>query len=197
MRLICVTAGIVGALIGAAGQSACAFELEFVAESGAHRAAAAQYQKIWQEDGARIVDELSRATGVGLDDKRIRVMVREAIGRSGVSGQPMILRASYPKPTRRATLVHELAHRYLIQLESDTEYSDVHFPLSLLLYEVWSNLWSEEFARTQAEVGSARSKRYRQAWNRVLSMSDQDRTRIWNDYVSGRPAQAAVPNPAP
>lgn len=195
--MVRVATGLFGALISVAGQPSEVLELEFIAASERGEAAAAEYRQIWCEDGARIVEALSEATGVTLGEKRIRVVVREAVSRSGVSGQPMVLRSSYPESTKRATLVHELAHRFLSQLDSDTKYTDVHFPLSLLLYEVWSELWGEDFARAQAEVESRRSQRYRLAWDWILSMSGHDRAQKWEDYVSGLPVHPVSENPTP
>ncbi len=198
MRLVRLALVVVGVLIGLVyGPAAFALEIEFIADDEGHRAAAVEYREIWRDDGARILEALDQATGVTLGEERIRVIVREAISRSGVAGQPMSLRASYPEPTKRATLVHELAHRYLLQLDSDTQYTDIHFPLSLLLYEVWTELWGEGFARIQAEVESRRSQRYRQAWDWALSLSDEERWHTWSDYASGRPARAVPAKPAP
>jgi len=196
MRRIREAVIVVGFLIGmGVAPEAFALEIEFIGDDDGGRAAAAEYREIWREDGARILEALDRATGVRLGKERIRIIVREGISRSGVAGQPMYLRASYPLHTKRATLVHELAHRYLLKLGSDTQYGDIHFPLSILLYKVWSGLWGEGFAQSQAKVESRRASRYRQAWNWALSMSDDERSRIWNEYVSGRPARAVPEQP--
>ncbi|WP_376691222.1 hypothetical protein [Wenzhouxiangella sp. EGI_FJ10409] len=161
MRLTQVVVVLVAALIGlTARPAAFALEVEFVADPEVHRPAAEEYREIWREDGARILEALRDATGVRLREKHIRIIVYEGISRSGRAGRPMYLRASYPASTKRATLVHELAHRYLVRLDSETIYSDIHFPLSLLLFQVWSDLWGEDFARTQASVESSRAQRY-------------------------------------
>ena len=43
----------------------------------------------------------------------IRAIVYEGISNSGYKRIPMRMRASYPPDTKRATLVHELAHRLI------------------------------------------------------------------------------------
>lgn len=173
------------------GQVAFALDLEFVAASADYRTAADEYREIWSEDGDRIVRGLNEETGLTLGESRIRVIVHEGISRSGLGDRPMRLRASYPTETKRATLVHELGHRYLVVLDSDTRYSDVHYPLSLLLHRVWSDLWGEAFAQEQAQVETERSSRYRRAWDWTLSMPEKERTAKWQEFINGAQAQSS------
>ena len=151
-------------------------ELEFKAVDAAYAKDASDYSNIWRESGSLIVSELEGATGASLDEQRIEVIVFEGMSRSGGASEPMKLRASYAADVKRATLVHELGHRYLDAAGIEPGcVAEVHDVLSLVLFGVWANLWGEKFALEQAAVESERSERYRQSWAKVLPLSAQER----------------------
>ena len=156
--------------------SASAFTLRFVPEADGHAAAAGDYRSIWSADGERIVESLDRLTHASLGDEAIRVVVFEGVSESGVAGRPMKLRASYGLDTKRATLVHELVHRYLSARGFDPRcVSDEHDLVSPIVAEAWIALWGHEFAEEQAAVERARSGRYRKAWTGVLELTPEAR----------------------
>ena len=138
-----------------------------------------EYERIWREDGARIVAALERRTGVSLPQDRVRVIVHEASSRSGGGRSPMHLRASYDFEVKRGTLVHELAHRYLDELRLSRDDLSIHQQLNLILIPVWRDLWGESFLAPQVRVESRWSADYRHAWNWALSLSEQERATMW------------------
>jgi hypothetical protein len=88
----------------------------FVPESDRFAGAAEEYTAIWQREGSRIVAAMEQISGFRFDsppyaDTAITAIVFEGVSNSGYRDRPMRLRASYPEPTKRATLVHELGHR--------------------------------------------------------------------------------------
>src|ERR1700741_3485835 len=86
--------------------------VNFTASADTFRDATDEYRAIWASEGARIVAAMERPTGLGFEPGPIEVSIYEGVSFSGSrNGRPMQLRASYPEPTKRATLVHELAHR--------------------------------------------------------------------------------------
>lgn len=150
--------------------------LEFSAQSGEYQAAADEYAAIWAADGERIVTLLERATHVTLPDGKIKVIVFEGVSNSGSAGGAMYLRASYPYAVKQATVVHELAHRYIVALDLKKRcFEDVHEVLALVLSEVWGQLWGSSFVEAQAAVEAARSERYRRAWVEVPEMTPSTR----------------------
>lgn len=163
-------------LFAAPASHAAATRLEFSPQRAEHQAAADEYAAIWATDGSRIVDLLEEIVGATLPDPLIQVIVFEDVSSSGQSGKPMYLRASYPYDVKQATLVHELAHRYMDALDVKFAcYSDVHEPLALVLAEAWGQLWGRSFVEAQSGVEAARSERYRRAWAGVMDKTPRAR----------------------
>ena len=160
------------------GNSASALSLSFEPADARFEAATQEYREIWSAHGARIEKLLEEATGASLSSERISVVVFEGISSSGEDGKPMRMRASYAPAVKRATLVHELTHRYLDALNLDlTCFDDIHDVVSLVLVGVWEELWGREFVEEQAEVEIALSTRYAEAWAGVLEMNGEERAR--------------------
>ena len=161
---------MIGLALAFVGTEARSVELAFRPLDSRFDAAAQEYVAIWQSDGARIVAALDTASGVTLPPHRIDVVVYEGMSRSGRTGESMYLRASNPRDTKRAVLVHELAHRYVAALELDPRcFDDVHDVIAPLLIDVWTELWGEAFLTAQATVESGYSERYRRAWGVALA----------------------------
>ncbi len=149
---------------------------EFVASAPEFEVATDSYTRLWTTEGPRIIEALQRYSGVSLPDQRIRVIVFEGVSRSGQRHEPLWIRASYPEDTKRATLVHELLHRYLDEVDGlETCYPEIHDIMSIMLFDIWSELYGTPFATRQAEVESNRSARYRKSWSHALSLSQVER----------------------
>lgn len=175
MRPAAVLLALAG-LLFANWSRAQAVELEFIASSPAFEAATSEYRSIWQQEGHRIVDALHRYSAAQIPDRHIRVIVFEGVSNSGRSGGPLRLRASYPEPVKRATLSHELLHRYVDQVPGLRScYPEIHDIMAVVLFEVWSELWGHQFAIEQAQVESERSERYRTSWSRALALAEVER----------------------
>lgn len=163
-------------LVVACGGHADAMTLTFSPQRPQFQAAADEYAAIWAADGPRIVQALERSTGIALPELTIEVRVFEGVSHSGSAGGPMYLRASYPFAVKQATVVHELAHRYVDALDLQPScFQDVHQLLALILAEVWGQLWGGDFVRVQAAVESARLERYRNAWAGVVEATPSAR----------------------
>jgi hypothetical protein len=94
----------------------------------------------------------------------------------------MLLRASYPPETKRATLVHELAHR----LAADVPFkSDHHELIFLFVYDVWVDLWGQEFADQQVRIEGLRKGivDYEGMWKRALARSAAERAQRLQDIL--------------
>ena len=110
-------------------------------------------RSIWEADGARIVEAMERLTGLEFETGPVNVIVYEGTSFSGYQDVPMRMRASYPRSTKQATLVHELAHRLISELVPGTFEPSIIF---LFVYDAWVELWGSEFANHEVEVESAR-----------------------------------------
>jgi hypothetical protein len=161
-------------------------QIDFQPESGRFNAATEEYREIWRTEGARISAALEAATGLEMEAGPIKAIVFEGISNSGYKWKPMRMRASYPPDTKRATLVHELAHRLIADLSSwDLEEHPIIF---LFVYDVWVKLWGQEFADEQVAVESERRGRYdyESAWRDALALGPDGRARRWAQFVAER-----------
>ena len=149
----------------------------FTAQSDSFTAAAREYTTIWNREGARIIAAMEQATGIRFDsppyaDTAITAVVFEGVSNSGYRERPMMMRASYPEATKRATLVHELGHRLQIGVAGN---EDEHEVLFLWLYDVWTTLWGKQFADEQVIVERARRGPYPRAWDAALALNANER----------------------
>jgi hypothetical protein len=158
-------------------QPASAVRISFTPESDNFTAAATEYTALWKREGPGIIAAMERVSGIRFDsppyaDTAITAIIFEGASSSGFRDKPMRLRASYPEPTKRATLVHELGHRLQIGV-AGTE--DEHEVLFLWVYDVWVALWGKQFADEQVLVEKARRGPYPRAWDAALALSASER----------------------
>ena len=101
----------------------------------------------------------------------------------------MKMRASYSADTKKATLIHEIGHRHISQLEKRPEGIDEHSVLFLILYDIWVELYGEKVANEQVEVEKARRGPYPAAWNYALSMTKKEREKKFREIINqnGKP----------
>ena len=158
--------------------------LTFVAQSDSFAAATAEYERIWRDEGARIVRTMEDAAGVAFRDSAVTVIVYEGISLSGFRDSPMRMRASYSSDTKRATLVHELGHRLQSGLFRREE--EEHGPLFLWLYDAWVALYGKEFADAQVAVEKRRGGPYPKAWDDALALTPSDRAAAWKRIIAER-----------
>jgi hypothetical protein len=162
-------------------------QIDFQPESPRYAAAAEEYQAIWRAEGDRITSALEDATGLRMEPGPIRAIVYGGISNSGYrQWVPMRMRASYPPDTKRATLVHELAHRLISGYVGKNE--DDHPVIFLFVYDVWVKLWGREFADEQVEVEGQRTGRYDYAgaWRTALALGPEIRAQRWSDFLARR-----------
>jgi len=157
--------------------------MDFKASADSFSAATDEYRAIWAEEGPRMVAAMERISGLRFEKGPIRVSVYEGVSYSGErGGRPMQLRASYPSATKRATLVHELAHR----LASDVRVPfDHHELIFLFVYDVWVDLWGQAFADEQVIVESKRVGLvdYAGIWKKALALPAADRAQRLKDLI--------------
>jgi hypothetical protein len=157
--------------------------VNFTASAEAFHAATDEYRDIWATEGSRIVAAMERATGLRFEPGPIEVSVYEGTSYSGErGGKPMLLRASYAPETKRATLVHELAHR----LAADVPFKgDHHNLIFLFVYDVWVELWGQPFADQQVRIEGLRKGivDYEGTWKRTLALPAAERARLLQEIV--------------
>jgi hypothetical protein len=165
-------------------------KITFVAQSDSFAAAAAEYQRLWAAEGARIIEAMERVAGLSFVhpqfvDTAIVAHVLEGVSNSGYRNEsPMVLRASYPPDTKKATLIHELGHRLMEGLFRRDE--EEHGPLFLWVYDVWIDLYGKEFADAQVIVEKRRRGPYPAAWDAATALSPAERVARWRELLAER-----------
>jgi len=159
--------------------------LEFTPQTPQFAAAAEEYRQIWAAEGPRIVAAMEKATNLRFSPAPVRVVVYEGTSFSGDERRPMQLRASYPSNTKKATLVHELAHRLIGTLALPENFEE-HPTIFLFVYDVWTTLWGTEFADAEVIVESGRRGLYdyEGAWKAALAMSASERAAKFSEFAA-------------
>jgi hypothetical protein len=139
-------------------------------------AAADEYRRVWEAEGARIVAALEAATGLTFPQTPIEMIVREGAPMTAYNGRTIRLRAGYSPLYKKATLVHELGHRLSFLLPRDPELDD-HRLLYLFLYDVWTDLYGQAFADRMVAIERRIPGRYDYdaAWTWALAMTREQR----------------------
>jgi hypothetical protein len=175
--------------VALAQATAASLQVNFTASADSFKAATEEYRAIWAKEGSRIVAAMERLSGLRFEKGPIGASVYEGVSYSGApGGPPMVLRASYPEPTKRGTLVHELAHR----LASDVRVPfDHHELIFLFVYDAWVDLWGQAFADEQVAVESKRTGLvdYASIWKKTLAIPASERPRRLQQFIEqyGKP----------
>ncbi|HEY5722381.1 MAG TPA: hypothetical protein VIT45_08665 [Allosphingosinicella sp.] len=139
-------------------------------------AGAAEYARIWESDGPRIVAALESASGLRFPDGRaIEANVSGARPMMSYDGRSMRLRAGYSPDYKKATLVHELGHGLAFLLPRGD--LDDHRLLYLFLYDAWTDLYGRDFADRMAAIERRipGGYDYDAAWAWALSQTREER----------------------
>lgn len=144
-----------------------------------------EYRDIWLEYGDAILAAFTTVTGLEFTEDNMKIEVYEGVSNSGQKGTPMKLRASYDKDVKLGTLIHELGHRLLFQIENRSSL-DEHQILFLFLYDVWEKVKGKEFA--DGMVGVEKQRKgiydYEKTWDWTLSKSSEERKLLWREILS-------------
>ena len=142
------------------------------------------YREIWNEYGEHIVASLEARTCMPFAEPYVSATVAEAVSHSGGPEHAMRLRASYLRDIKQSTLVHELGHRHLWQLEERLEDVDGHMTLYLVLDRVWADVWGEAFAEARIENEAAWDEDYAEAWTWARALAPEQRAELWNELLA-------------
>ena len=144
-----------------------------------------RYEEIWRREGGKIVKKIEEASGLKFKESCINAIV--FVAKLPSRSCPLSLGANLTDERKLAVLIHELCHRILAaneigllknQFQSEQERTyEVHKVLNLFLYDIWSDLYGEDFAKrnVEAEIGLKTSQIYKKAWKWALSMSREKR----------------------
>ena len=145
--------------------------------------AANEYALIWREEGNRILDVIQKVTNLTFIESRIAAVVYDGVSFSGRSPKDIMkIRFSYDTENKKATLVHELSHRLLFNLINKPD-TDEHQTLFLFLYDVWIELYGDEFANKMVETEKVRDEKYFTAWSFALSFTKEQRREKFTEFL--------------
>ena len=137
---------------------------------------AEEYRRLWEAEGPRIVAAMEAATGLEFPAEPIEVIVRQGAPMTAFDGRTIRLRANCSPGCRRGTFTHELGHRLALTLPRSAELDD-HRLLYLFLYDVWIDLYGQDFAdrmvRLERRIPDPYD--YDAAWTWALSMTREQR----------------------
>ena len=143
--------------------------------AGPHFAPATdEYRELWAMEGERIVAAMEAATGLEFPALPIEAIVDNSRPMTSYDGRSMRLSARYSPAYKRATLVHEMGHRLSFLLPRSVELDD-HRLLYLFLYDVWTDLYGEDFAARMASIERRIGPTYADAWDWALAMTRDER----------------------
>jgi hypothetical protein len=166
-----------------AGAAQAQVEVVFMPLSRADTYDTGTYRAIWDEYGERIITALEQRTCLPFSEPYVSATVAEATSNSGGPEHAMRLRASYRRAVKQSTLVHELGHRHLWQLEQRLDDIDGHMTLYLILDRVWADVWGEEFAEQRIRGEASWDEDYEAAWAWSQSLAPQERAQMWNSLL--------------
>lgn len=165
-----------------------ALKMTFIPTQPEFAAGAQDYEKIWAEDGERIVQVITEVTGLLPRDTEITANVNNKVPYSGYPGVPMNLRhinrdIKNDWIIKQGTLIHELGHRFLGGIGRNQSQLDPHQILDLVLYEIFEKLYGEEFAQFQIKhekgLKGGGAYDYEGTWNWALAMTPEERHQLF------------------
>lgn len=145
--------------------------------------AAADYQRLWDAHRERILERFRAATGL----THAEGLINAVVWHGGSETCPLRFRAVPPDwdgqvdEFRRGVIIHELSHRLIRgnrarlgmpPYRPDRQLEN-HELIDLFLYDVWTDVFGEDFARRRVAAESRLQPFYSHAWEATLAL---DRT---------------------
>lgn len=152
-------------------------------------AATEEYKKIWENEKEKILNKFYDISGLSF-----RLGILHAKVLNGIStSYPFSLRYSIPTDTKKSTLIHELLHVLLahnsvsVLCDNDSEKSlKFHMQIFLILYDIWTDLYSKDFADSQVKSDFLLTPTYKEAWDWALSFDRVDRLKRFQESIKTR-----------
>lgn len=154
--------------------------------------AAEEYARIWNQEGEEITRVIEKISRLKFKEKVINAIV---YGENSYS-RPLMLQSDITMENKKGDLVHELCHRVISGQGHDLKFKnkitsknynfEFHKVINLILYDIWTKLYGEKFARKQVEYeisfGHEVIKQYKTAWNWALKMTKEQRAEEFKTY---------------
>ena len=155
---------------------------------------AKEYKEIWKQEGQRITEAIEKISGLKFKEKIINAVISAKTSYS----RPLQLQSSLQFNIKKGGIVHELCHRILVanrinwgELPEDSfEWNiAIHKPVMLILYDIWTELYGEDFAKENVAYESTPQKEekitpYKVVWDWALAMTKEKRHEEFLKYLS-------------
>lgn len=139
-----------------------------------------EYQQIWKSDGEKIVESWQKHTGFTFRETFINAII--FYGKS--HSHPLSLRYNVDSERKKAILIHELGHRILYKRrKNEGDSLERHKFLFLVLYDILTDLYGEEFTRKTIDLDNQLNELYKDAWEWVLRFSTEERKEKFQEMV--------------
>ncbi|HYD12076.1 MAG TPA: hypothetical protein VEC11_04455 [Allosphingosinicella sp.] len=134
------------------------------------------YRALWSREGGRIVAALERHSGFAFPARPLEIILRDGRPMTGYGCSAIRLRGTYTGSAAIGTLIHELGHCLTAQMPRTAGLDD-HRLLYLFLYDVWTDLYGQEFANrmVRLERRIPTGYDYDGAWTWALAMTREER----------------------
>lgn len=137
---------------------------------------AGYYRELWTVEGPRIVAALERTSGFAFPDRPLEIILRDGRPMTGFGCTAIRLRGNYTGRHATGTLIHELGHCLAATMPRGAGIDD-HRMLYLFLYDVWTDLYGQDFAddmvRLERRIPTGYD--YDAAWSWALAMTREER----------------------
>ena len=138
-----------------------------------------EYSTIWSSEEKDIIRAIEKISEIRFLHSSLRAEIIDGKSQS----HPLRLRFDYDSDDKKETLVHELCHILLKEndLKADSYRGNlslgIHMILDLILFDILTDIWGEEFAKKAVDKESLRSTVYKEAWKWALSFNKEERKR--------------------
>lgn len=150
---------------------------------------ALEYQKIWDEDGKNIVENLERISGLYFQDGHLNALAHEGVSMFS----PLQMNVNYSIEIKKERLTHELGHRLIHKnitmtpSETSEKYvKESHKILFLILYDAWKEIYGEDFAKKSVVNESRYSSEFAKLWKETLSLTIKQRAQQFKKIIQYR-----------
>jgi len=124
-----------------------------------------EYEEIWEKEGKIIIEKIEEYSQMKFITQELEAGVYNGISTS----HPLMLRDSYTRDFKKATLIHELLH--IIFVDNGIKFKDsfsLHKELYVFYKDILLDLYGKEFLEYVIQEESKLGEMYDKAWKELL-----------------------------
>ncbi|MES2216067.1 MAG: hypothetical protein V4481_02115 [Patescibacteria group bacterium] len=129
-----------------------------------------EFEEIWATYGEKIIQGWENSTGFKYRETEMNALVYNGISHA----PPLALRYNVELDRKKSTLVHELGHCLLNRRLKATDTETVHKILFLPLFDLFKEIFGEQFLKETIEWDSKLHPKYKMAWEFAGSFQNKE-----------------------